>query len=458
MLRHCGEDGLSLAAMLKRMRHSLLFAQSSGLRLGSAVVALTLVSLAPAGQRHRKHRTEALVAPKEKKSEEPKALMPNPEALNAKTAVIIDADTGRVLWSKDALKPMYPASTTKVMTGLLLIEHCTPNEVITAPKDIKNVGEASMHLQPSERVSMRNLLWAIMLRSANDGCYAAAMHVGGSIPSFAKMMNDRAAQLGCKNTHFANANGLHDKNHWTCAYDLALMGREAMKNPLFAETVRTFKYKIARELNQKDLWMVNHNKLLKNDPTTDGIKTGYTVPAGHTFVGSATRNGQRIITALMKSDHWQLDQEAMLNWAYANFDHKTIAHKGDAAGEVAIDGGTAPSVKAVLQADVLDCVQKGTASGLKGSFQPAKLELPVKEGQVVGNMMYTDSTGFTLRVPAIAATSVDRATPLARVTGRSPSFYIVGSSLGLGLIWYRSRSRRSRYYGKSTPKSKLTPF
>ncbi len=423
----------------------------------AVVLAASLFCIAPAGQKHRRHVAKAK-APVQAKPEVSKAFMPDAAALNAKTAVIVDAQTGRVLWSKDALKSMYPASTTKIMTALLLIEHCGPTDVIIAPKDIKSVGEASMHLQPGERVSMRNLLWAILLRSANDGCYAAAIHVGGSVPNFAKMMNDRAVQLGCKNTHFANANGLHDKNHWTCAYDLALMGREAMKYPLFAETVKTFKYKIAREMNQKDLWMVNHNKLLKHDPTTDGIKTGYTVPAGHTFVGSATRDGRRILTALMKSDHWQLDQEAMLNWAFSSFEHVTVARKGDLAGEANIDGATESSVKAVLDADVLDCVPKGGASSLKGTFQASKFELPVKEGQVVGEVTYSDPSGFILKVPTVAASSVDRAAPLTPVTGRSPSFYIVGSSLGLGLIWYRSRTRRSRYYGKSTRKSKLSPF
>ncbi len=388
----------------------------------------------------------------------PAVPMPDPAAVSALSAVILDAETGRVLWTKNGDAPMFPASTTKIMTALLLIEHCKSSDVITAPKDVKTVGESSMHLQPGEQLTMRNLLWAIMLRSANDGCYMAAMHIGGSVPGFAKLMNDRAAAIGCTHTHFANPNGLHDPKHWTSAHDLTLIAREAFKEPLFAETVRTPKHQIARSLNQKDTWMVSKNKLLTLDPTADGVKTGYTVPAGHTYVGSATRGGHRLITGIMKSDHWQLDDEAMMGWAFANYDHVTVARKGDTVGPVTVDGGSGNSVTGTLATDVTDCVPKGQASKLTGVFQPAKVSAPVSEGDAVGQEIYSDGTGYTIKIPVVAGAAVAKATPLAAVTGRSPSYFLIGSTLCLGLFWYRSRTRRSRFYGKTTRKGNYFPF
>ena len=127
--------------------------------------------------------------------------------VSAKTAIVIDASSGKVLWSKNPESSMYPASTTKIMTGLLLVEHCKPNDIITAPYDIETIKEASMHLKPGERVTAHDMLYAIMLRSANDGCYAIAKHISGSVEAFAKLMNERARQVGCSNTHFVNPNG-----------------------------------------------------------------------------------------------------------------------------------------------------------------------------------------------------------------------------------------------------------
>ncbi len=147
--------------------------------------------------------------------------------VSAKSAIIIDAGSGKVLWSKNAESSMFPASTTKIMTALLLIEHCKMTDMITAPADIEKVKEASMHLKPGEQVSVHDMLYALMLRSANDGCYAVATHISGSVEEFSKLMNLRARQAGCTHTHFHNPNGLNDRDHTTTAHDLALMGRAA---------------------------------------------------------------------------------------------------------------------------------------------------------------------------------------------------------------------------------------
>ena len=203
-----------------------------------------------------------------------------PQPVGALSATAIDAASGKVLWSKDPDAPRFPASTTKIMTGLLLAERLKPTDTITAPWDVALVKESSMHLKPFERLSARDMLTALMLRSANDGCYAVAVRLAGSVDKFADMMNARAKEIGCTGTHFHNPNGLNDPQHYTTAHDLALIGREAMRNPLFASVVKTYKARIDRSINVKDEWMVNHDKRLLKDPTCDGIKTGWTVPAG----------------------------------------------------------------------------------------------------------------------------------------------------------------------------------
>lgn len=378
----------------------------------------------------------------------PLPAMPDPKAVYAVSGAILDGVTGKLLWGKEPTKAMYPASTTKIMTGLLLVEHCKPGEIICAPPEIKKVGEASLHLQPGEQLDARNMLWGLMLRSANDGCYATAIHIGGSIPGFAKLMNDRAKEIGCVNTHFVNPNGLHDKNHWTCARDLTLMAREALKDPWFAEVVRTRKHQIARSMNTKDTWLISKNRMLLEDPTADGVKTGYTVPAGHTYVGSATRGGYRIITAVMKSDHWAVDHKKMLDWAFANFDHIVVARKGDQVGEVEVSGGATASVGAVLESEVVDCVPKGSGSKMLLSLHPAGVEAPIQEGQVVGTAVYADATGYRVEVPVRATAAVAKA---SSVQAASSAFPVLGGLTGFALLGgavYRARSRRSRPYGR----------
>jgi len=373
--------------------------------------------------------------------------------VTAPSAIIISAETGQVLWSKDADTPRYPASTTKIMTALLLIERCRPDEVITAPKGIKNVKESSMHLEEGEQVTAHDMLRALLLRSANDGCVAVADHISGSVPGFAALMNARAKQLGCTNTHFDNPNGLNDPKHTISAHDLAIIAREAMTHPEFRDTVRLTKYRITRSINQKDTWMVSRNKWLKKDPTADGIKTGWTIPAGHCYVGSATRNGFRLITVVMHSEHWEADHKKMLHWAYSTF-HPTLLTGKDAPSGLAaktLDGKTIPlafdhphyylspggapslSVQLALAPDVTD------------GKTPDVIAAKVSRGEKVGVFKFM-ADGSEFEGPAIA--DADSAPPSG---GKRPGPPVAIPTVLIGGVLagsaFAMRKKARRFYG-----------
>jgi D-alanyl-D-alanine carboxypeptidase (penicillin-binding protein 5/6) len=317
------------------------------------------------------------------------------QRLSTKAGVIMEEKTGKVIWQRDPDTPRYPASTTKIMTTLLMLENLKPDDVIVAPSDVKNVRESSMGLKPGERVRVKNMAYALMLRSANDGCYAVAVAMDGSVQKFAQRMNKRAAEIGCKNTHFANPNGLNDKKHVTSAFDLCLMGREAMQREDFREVVGAKRKLIDRSLNFADRTMINKNKILWKEAGADGIKTGWTIPAGHTYVGSAKRNETRFISSLMNAPKWQEDYMTMLNWAFNNYETKLVRRKG-VINLTEIGGPKISSAE--LKSDVYACVKK-SGDHVEERFEKLASPLKTAKGIVIGYDVVTDGDKFVQRIP-----------------------------------------------------------
>lgn len=373
---------------------------------------------------------------------------PAPFPLVSKSAIVLDAESGKVLYERDADTMRYPASTTKIMTTLLLLERCKPTDLVTAPKDVEKVGESSMHLKPGEKVTVKDLAYAMMLRSANDGCYAAAVHLAGSVPKFSVMMNARAREIGCEHTHFNNPNGLNDRNHMISARDLALIGREAMRNPMFAAIVRTPKYRIARSKNKNDRWMVSRNKLLRTDPTADGIKTGWTIPSGHTYVGSATRDGHRLITAILDSPNWKQDHLELLKWGFGAYERRPVALRSMTLGEVPVKEGAKERIAVRPVADVTTLARRGEWTAPRMELPTAPIAAPIAAGQEVGKAVFVEPDGFRHEVALVSAETVDRA-PLPLVAaGRAKSsplamIGIAGFLVG-GAAYASSLRRRPR--------------
>ncbi len=372
---------------------------------------------------------------------------PSIPMLTAQSALVMDAESGKVLYAKEPNAARFPASTTKIMTAMLLLEHTKPDDLIVAPPGIDKVTDASMHLKPGEKITAHDMLYALMLRSANDGCVAVAIHVSGSMEKFIELMNARATELGCTNTHFNNTNGLNDPKHTTTAHDLAIIARAAMLNPDFAAAVRTYRYTIKRDPKiSKDFVMVNHDKYLMKDPSADGIKTGWTIPAGRCFVGSATRQGYRLITVVLKSKDWQLDHAALLNWAFAAHQRGVVVAVNQAMGSIAVDGGTLDSVHLRAATPVAHLWARNAASKVETRFdQPQAVRAPIQRGQKLGTATVTDQDGFVQTVDLVAVQNVSLSTTASIIrsaSSNSPMFFLVGSCLGMGAFYARKRSRR----------------
>jgi D-alanyl-D-alanine carboxypeptidase len=286
---------------------------------------------------------------KEKKeSEEEKSLWPKGPSVDAKAAVLMDCSTGLVLYEKNALKKEYPASITKIMTTLLALENCDLDEVVTFSHNaVFNLESGSTHIgiDEGEQLTVEQCLYAIMLASANEVSNGIAEHISGSITDFATLMNQRAKELGCQNTHFANANGLHDDNHYTCAYDMALIGREALKNSIFQRITATKSYSIP-PTNKHDIAnaFTNHHKMLV-DSTFQyeyciGGKTGYTTKAGNTLVTFAKKGEVTLICVVMRANgptsekNEYTDTTSLFEWGFENFTQYSISQTSlDSSGE-----------------------------------------------------------------------------------------------------------------------------
>ena len=237
----------------------------------------------------------------------------------ARGACVIDEWTGETLYAKNADQPFFPASTTKILTALLVIEEGDLDHVVTVGDEEPRIGESSLDLQTGELFTRRQLLYGLMLKSANDVAHALARDNAGSIEAFAEKMNRRARELGATNSHFVNPHGLHNPQHYTTPHDLGLIARAAMRQPLFREIVSTENFSWQSPSHGLQL-LTNHDRLLRMFPGCTGIKTGYTGPAGNVFVGAALWSTREVISVVMHTDRpgqWA-DSKLLLTYGFAH--------------------------------------------------------------------------------------------------------------------------------------------
>lgn len=313
--------------------------------------------------------------------------------VQAASAILVDAVTGTVLWEKDAHTRRPNASTTKIMTATLILESGRLDDMVTFSPKARATPYANLNAKPGEKFRVRDLLYAIMLRSSNDSCVAMAEHLSGEAWKFSHSMTQKARALGALNTNFVSTNGLYDKNHYSTAYDLALMTRNAIRNPLFNEVVGTQARTIDRSLNQKDRLIKNHNKFLKKYQGADGVKTGYVRQSGRCLVASATGldSGQpwRLITVVLNSADTYGDSARMMDWGRQNFQPVFFARRGEQLASATVTHGTAQRVPLVAGDDLMAIVRR--SPGANHSFREVRaagsLKAPVDRDQVAGKVV-----------------------------------------------------------------------
>ena len=298
-------------------------------------------------------------------------------AVSAECAIVMDASTGRVLYERKADERSLIASTTKIMTALVICEQCNVLDRMRIPKEAVGIEGSSMYLREGEILTIQELLYGLMLQSGNDAAVALAIYCGGTVEGFAELMNDKARQLGLDGTHFVNPNGLDSPGHYSTARDLAALAAYAMENPIFAQTVSTKSIKVGQR------YLTNHNKLLWRIDGADGVKTGFTKAAGRILVSSAIREGRRLVCVTINApDDWN-DHSALLEDGFSRYCVQTLVRSGDNLGTVDVLGGEVN--QAHLLAD--DGFEYPLAEGEQVSIllpPPGFVYAPVAWGQEAG--------------------------------------------------------------------------
>lgn len=361
--------------------------------------------------------------------------------VSAPSAVLMDFDTGEILYSKDPDTKRYPASTTKILTALLLAENTEPGDkVVCRNPYITEVGESSLFIRPGDMFTAQAMLYGFILKSANDGGVVIAEHVAGSVPRFAELMTARAKELGAKNSNFTNPHGLHNKKHYTTARDLALIAREAMRNPKFEEAVSIPRRSISRvNAGGKTVVTVVQSKGKKAFydvvPGSDGIKTGFTNPAKHCFVGSATRGGRRLIAvSLAAPSNSCADCQALIEWGFARYPATALAKKDQPVAKLPVSMGVQPEVPVVAKASLRVASDILGGRKIEKEIIPTLNTAPIKQGDEVGQLVAKVNGKEVGRVALLASQPVERSVVKAATRSSFPLGAVAVGVMGAGAL------------------------
>ena len=329
-------------------------------------------------------------------------------SVSAKSAVLIDGNSGELLCSKNPDERLPMASTTKIMTALVAIEEGDLAEEVTIPREAVGVEGSSIYLYEGERLTLEQLLYAVLLESANDAATAVAIHVGGSIEGFSTLMNQKAAELGLENTHFDNPHGLDSEQHYTTARELAIIAAEAIKNPKLREIASTQKKTIPLNGTEGVRLLINHNRLLKSYDGAIGIKTGYTKKSGRCLVSAAERDGLTLICVTLSApDDWR-DHTSLLNYGFSNYESRVLCAEGEMRRILPVVGGESDHITLTNASEIRVTMPKGTSS-VECQIEARGFEYaPVCEGDVMGRAIFTLDGKEIASTPLVASYSVNK--------------------------------------------------
>ena len=325
--------------------------------------------------------------------------------VSARSAILIEAETGKILYAENAHEKLPMASTTKIMTALVALEQGNTWETVTVDASAYGTEGSSIYLHLEEEIALKDLLYGLMLSSGNDAAVAIAVHIGGGTQAFADIMNKKAIELGAYNTNFVTPNGLHDEAHYTTAYDLARIAAEAMRNDTFREIVSTEYYRA--ETGEIARTFKNKNRILWEYAGGTGVKTGYTKAAGRCLVFAAEQDGMELIGVVLNCPNMFDDAKAMLDYGFENYETEVMVKAGATVARATVSGGEKSLLELTPSQDIIVPIEKGSSANFRTRvYVDEGISAPVYRGDVLGYVEVLDGEALLLRRELVAAEDV----------------------------------------------------
>jgi len=333
--------------------------------------------------------------------------------VSAQAAVLIEQQSGRILFGHKHRERLGMASTTKIMTAIVALEHGNLDDIVTVSAAAANVEGSSMWLEAGENIPLEDLIWGLMLASGNDAATAIAEHISGEIESFAELMNETAARIGVLDTNFTNPHGLSDENHYTTALDLAIITAYGLQIPKFAEIVATRRKIVSWEDRDYGRTLNNHNRMLNMYQGSTGVKTGFTRATGRCLVSSAVRDFdgvemQLIAVTLNAPNDWA-DHKAMLDYGFYNFAPRVLASPDEEFSTIAVTYGESEILPLKAGGQYIFPLRESERQTVRiAANMPDSIEAPIQTGDLVGHITVTIGDEEFSNYPIFAAMSIER--------------------------------------------------
>ena len=321
--------------------------------------------------------------------------------ISAKSAILIDQNTGKVLYKKNENEKLAMASMTKIMSLLLIMEKIDEgvikyDDIVEISQEASSMGGSQIFLNPGDKYKVKDLLKGVAMASANDAVVALAEKTYGSKESFIEAMNKRAEELNLKNTHFVNVHGLDDENHYSSSYDMAIMAKELLKYEKILDYTKVYEEYLQKP-DGSQIWLVNTNKLVRFYDGVDGLKTGYTAKAGYCLTATAKKNNLRLISVVMGEDSIEKrsqDTVKLLNYGFNTYKVNLIKDKKETLGKVKVEKGKIEYVDVVLVSDAIELLNvNDKVSKYNFKINIEKIVAPVKKGNVIGKVQILNEEG-----------------------------------------------------------------
>lgn len=333
--------------------------------------------------------------------------------LLAASAILVDGDNGRVLYEKNGYEERAMASTTKIMTLMVALQYGNPEDQVEVSAYAASMPDVQLHIRKGENYYLKDLLYSLMLESHNDTAVAIAEHIGGSVEGFAELMNQTAYDIGAYHTHFVTPNGLDDDNHYSTAYDLALIARQAIEIPEFIEITNTKSYSFTDVAGNRSFTVSNHNAFLNKYSGAIGVKTGFTGNAGYCFVGAVERDGHKMIAVVLacgwpphKTYKWK-DMKTLFDYGFSNYTLQTVYAPQPQAVALYIENGIETNMCYGYTKDAIAMYMRQGETVDYVWNVPDCIEAPVKEGETIGSMDVFINGNFYRRVFVYADRTVN---------------------------------------------------